>query len=66
MSENVFKKVAEQNGVDEQEVRAEIGTALSLAEGFEGTKEQSLDEIVAMLARQVIRAMGEQNYFVEK
>ncbi len=66
MSENVFKKVAEQNGVDEQEVRAEIGTALSLAEGFEGTKEQSLDEIVAMLARQVIRAMGDQNYFVEK
>lgn len=66
MNENVFKKVAEQNGVDEQEVRAEIGTALSLAEGFEGTKEQSLDEIVARLAQQVIRAMGEQNYFVEK
>ncbi len=57
MEQNVFKAVALNNNVSEEEVRNEIAEALSLAEGFASNEEMSLEEIVAFLAGEVIDAM---------
>ena len=57
MEQNVFKTVALNNNVSEEEVRKEISEALSLADGFAFSEERSLEEIVAFLAREVIDAM---------
>lgn len=57
MEQNVFKAVALNNNVSEEEVRKEISEALSLADGFAFSEEMSLEEIVAFLAREVIDAM---------
>lgn len=57
MEQNVFKTVADNNNVSEEEVRNEIVEALKLAEGVGFDKEMSLEEIVAFLAGEVIEAM---------
>lgn len=57
MEQNVFKAVALNNNVSEEEVREEISEALSLADGFAFSEGRSLEEIVAFLAREVIDAM---------
>lgn len=57
MEQNVFKTVADNNNVSEEEVRNEIVEALKLAEGVGFDKEMSLEEIVAFLAKEVIKAM---------
>lgn len=57
MEQNVFKAVADNNNVSEDEVRNEIAEALNLADGVGFDKEMSLEEIVAFLAGEVIEAM---------
>lgn len=57
MEQNVFKAVADNNNVSEDEVREEIAEALNLADGVGFDKEMSLEEIVAFLAGEVIEAM---------
>ncbi|MBQ8304103.1 MAG: hypothetical protein IJX79_04075 [Clostridia bacterium] len=57
MEQNVFKAVALNNNVSEEDVRNEIVEALKLAEGVGFDKEMSLEEIVAFLAKEVIEAM---------
>ena len=57
MEKNVFKAVADNNNVSEDEVRNEIVEALNLADGVGFDKEMSLEEIVAFLAGEVIEAM---------
>lgn len=57
MEQNVFKTVADNNNVSEEDVRNEIAEALKLAEGVGFDKEMSLEEIVAFLAKEVIKAM---------
>lgn len=57
MEQNVFKAVADNNNVSEDEVRKEIVEALNLADGVGFDKEMSLEEIVAFLAGEVIEAM---------
>ena len=57
MKENVFKAVADNNNVSEEEVRSEISEAISLAAGARFSEEMSLEEIVAFLAGEVIKAM---------
>ena len=57
MEQNVFKAVADNNNVSEDEVRNEIVEALNLADGVGFDKEMSLEEIVASLAGEVIEAM---------
>lgn len=57
MKENVFKTVADNNNVSEEVVRKEISAALSLADGVDFDDEMSLDEMVAFLAAEVIKAM---------
>lgn len=57
MEQNVFKTVADNNNVSEEDVRNEITEALKLAEGVGFDKEMSLEEIVAFLAKEVIEAM---------
>lgn len=57
MEQNVFKAVADNNNVSEDEVREEIIEALNLADGVGFDKEMSLEEIVAFLAGEVIEAM---------
>ena len=57
MEQNVFKAVALNNNVSEEEVRNEITEALKLAEGEGFDEEMSLEEIVAFLAKEVIEAM---------
>jgi len=57
MEQNVFKAVADNNNVSEDEVRNEIIEALNLADGVGFDKEMSLEEIVAFLAGEVIEAM---------
>ena len=57
MEQNVFKAVADNNNVSEDEVREEIVEALNLADGVGFDKEMSLEEIVAFLAGEVIEAM---------
>ncbi len=57
MEQNVFKTVADNNNVSEEEVRNQISEALNLADGVGFDKEMSLEEIVAFLAGEVIEAM---------
>ncbi len=57
MEQNVFKTVAMNNDVSEEEVRSEIAEALLFADGLKYDGETSLDEIVALLAERVINAM---------
>ena len=57
MEQNVFKAVADNNNVSEDEVRNEIIEALNLADGVGFDKEMSLEEIVVFLAGEVIEAM---------
>ncbi len=57
MKENVFKAVADNNNVSEEEVRSEISEAISLAAGARFSEEMSLEEIVAFLAGEVIKSM---------
>ena len=57
MEQNVFKAVADNNNVSEDEGREEIIEALNLADGVGFDKEMSLEEIVAFLAGEVIDAM---------
>lgn len=57
MKENVLSQVAKNNNVSEEQVRAEIAKALSLAGGLEDGESLDVDAVITLLANKVHQAL---------